>query len=151
MFNSYTIIIWSSRIRIPTTCTGLIERIIIVQLIVSILLTIDHFDYLSPYQNNSVLMIPRLFIQLSVLVSYIFKVNFGFEIDVQSPIDVVRVSTVGNNSVECLEKQFGMPLVFWHKGSLESKLALLQSLSQQDVTVKRGKFTHTVFMTKIMR
>lgn len=84
-------------------------------------------------------MIPCLLLQFSILVLFIF-VNFTL-IAAQLPIDVVRVSTIGNNSFECLEKQYDMPLVFWHKASLEPKLALLQSLSKQDVSIKRGKST----------
>lgn len=85
-------------------------------------------------------MIPRLS-QFCVLVVCISKFIFG-TIDVLLPIDAVRVSTVVNSSSECFEQHYDMPLVFWEEASLERKLTLIQSLSEQDVTVKRGKFIY---------
>ncbi|XP_060839071.1 probable G-protein coupled receptor CG31760 isoform X2 [Rhopalosiphum padi] len=81
-------------------------------------------------------MIPRL-LPFSVLVSYVFEVTSGSTYEQLQPIDVVRTSTVGNISYDCFEDQYDMPLVFWHKANLESKLALIRSLDEQDVSIKR--------------
>jgi len=83
-------------------------------------------------------MIPRL-LQFGVLVACICKVTFGSTYEQLEPIDVVRSSTVGNTSYDCFEDQYDMPLVFWHKANLESKLALIRSLDGQDTSIKRGK------------
>lgn len=74
-----------------------------------------------------------------VLLSYFAKVTFA-SADVQlSPIDVVRAATAGNGSrFECFENQYEMPLVFWHKTSLEPKLSMLRSLGAQNVIFKRA-------------
>lgn len=92
------------------------------------------------YGNDFVLMQLRL-LKLSVMVLYISEVKFAAIDVIQQPIDVVRASTVGNESFECLENQYDMPLVFWQKAFLESKLALIQSLNEQDVSVKHGTLT----------
>lgn len=88
------------------------------------------------YGNDFVLMQPRL-LQLSVLVLCISEVKFAADV-IQQPIDVVRASTVGNDSFECLETQYDMPLLFWQQAFLESKLVLIQSLNEQDVSIKHG-------------
>lgn len=97
-------------------------------------------------------MIPRL-LQFSVLVSYVSKVIFGSIIYEQlQPIDVVRTSTVGNTTYACFEDQYDMPLVFWHKSNLESKLSLIRSLDDQDVSIKRGKVkAYTIYYTVTAR
>lgn len=83
-------------------------------------------------------MIPRL-LQFSVLVFHVSKVIFGSTYEQLQPIDVVRTSTVGNTTYACFEDQYDMPLVFWHKANLESKLSLIRSLDDQDVSIKRGE------------
>ncbi|XP_022164127.1 probable G-protein coupled receptor CG31760 isoform X2 [Myzus persicae] len=81
-------------------------------------------------------MILRL-LQFSVLVSYVSEVTYSSAYAQLQPIDVVRSSTVGNTSYDCFEDQYDMPLVFWHKANLESKLSLIRSLDNQDVSIKR--------------
>jgi len=97
-------------------------------------------------------MILRL-LQFSVLVSYVSEVTFGSTYAQLQPIDVVRTSTVGNTSYDCFEDQYDMPLVFWHKANLESKLSLIRSLDDQDVSIKRGELKtyiilHTLFFSR---
>ncbi|XP_025422700.1 probable G-protein coupled receptor CG31760 isoform X2 [Sipha flava] len=85
-------------------------------------------------------MVPPPLLELSVLFLCITAgVKFCSTDVAQLPIDVVRASTVGNSSTayECFENQYDMPLVFWHKVSLEPKLSLIRSLSIQDLTTKR--------------
>lgn len=82
-------------------------------------------------------------LQFSVLILCISEVKFA-ALDVKKqPIDVVRASTVGNDSFECFENQYDMPLLFWQKTFLESKLALIQSLNEQDVSIKHGMLTYS--------
>lgn len=90
-------------------------------------------------------MIPRL-LQFSLLISYVSEVIFGSIYEQLQPIDVVRTSTVGNTSYDCFEDQYDMPLVFWHKANLESKLSLVRSLDNQDLSIKRGKLkAYTIY------
>lgn len=95
-------------------------------------------------------MIPRL-LRFSVLVSYVSEVTFGSIYEQLQPIDVVRSSTVGNTSYDCFEDQYDMPLVFWHKANLESKLSLIRSLDNQDVSIKRGKLKVYTIYTVVAR
>lgn len=83
-------------------------------------------------------MIPRL-LQFIVLILYVTEIISYSTYEQLRPIDVVRMSTVGNISYDCFENEYDMPLVFWHKVNLESKLALIRSLNEQDVSIKRGK------------
>ncbi|KAE9536615.1 hypothetical protein AGLY_007017 [Aphis glycines] len=85
-------------------------------------------------------MIPRL-LQFSILILYVSEIISGSTYEQLGPIDVVRMSTVGNISYECFENEYDMPLVFWHKANLESKLALIRSLNEQDVSIKHELLT----------
>lgn len=89
----------------------------------------------------AVLMIPRLLLRFSCVVLCVSEVTIS-SIAVDLPIDVVRASTIGNGSFECFENQYDMPLVFWHRESLEPKLSLIRSLSKHDVTIEHGQL-HT--------
>lgn len=74
------------------------------------------------------------------MVMCVTKVTFG-SIDQQTlPIDFVRGSTVGNNTMECIESQYDMPLVFWDKANLGPKLSMIRSLNAQNSSIKRGKY-----------
>lgn len=99
-----------------------------------------HLD-ISYHTGMTSYMLPHLILS-SVLVLCNFKIGYGSTNVVQSPIDVVRTSTTGNFSFECSKTQYNstiIPLVFWKKASLETKLSLIQSLDKQDLNIKHGK------------
>lgn len=87
-------------------------------------------------------MIPRL-IRFGVLMMCVYRVPVGSADAPRSPIDVVRSLTVGNGTGggdECFESQDDMPQVYWHRASLEPKLALIRSLSAQNATFRGGEY-----------
>lgn len=144
-----------SRLPSPATCAALIDGTLLRFCIVFAgSPTIRPFGPFASRENDPAPMIPRWIPRLvrlaGVLVLAVFEDARGstgvtMPQEPSAPIDVVRASTVGDNSrFKCSEEngsddENNMPLVFWHRASMEPRCALLQSLSAQNVTFKRGK------------